>query len=814
MLAFVFVIGALLAAVALQPKIPQAQKFSGGLEFPSIKEGRPIPVIFGTVDLKAPNVVWWGDWEQRAIKKDGQRIGYYQYAGAHLIFCHGPVDSIRGIYADKDKVIWEGNSTANQRIYIDKPSLFGNKKTGEGGVVGYVDIEFGLPNQGKNDYLHGQQGESSAHRGLFGLVLRQPKLGNTKAPKPWWARVTRIHRSGSSGALQWYDEKAQIGNWDMNPAHIVRECLLNDEWGAGEREDLIAPGTLEAFADLCYEEGLGLSMIWDESGDVYEFIESVLRQCNAAIFQEPKDGLYYITAARPDYVKENLQLIDRSSIIKVRAVSRPSPSEQVNTLTAKYVERERGETASVTIEDQAAVELYGPITDEVEYPGLREKDAVSAALARDLAVVSRSLRTVSMVCNRDANTLTLGKPFVLDHPDFNIDNVVMRVTEIAYGNGKRTEIAITCVEDAFSAPAPFQVVPPTTWIPPQTEPVEVTTAELVIPPRHIVRNIVSSADWDAFDPEAEVYMMLLAEIPATGMFDMDLLVNTGPGYEEGESTSFSPTIVTDASIGYSETTIPVSAFTLASRIVVGSLVKFGDEWMEITSVGAASVEVDRAVLNTLPQTHAQGARGYVVDLSDEDSLGLVLPAALSGSTTYVKPLVWAASGRLEDSSAVYTKNRTAPGQNIVPPPANILIDGVSLPGPSDYHTGDVALSWKRRAQDNNAADLDGWFSNGDYAGGPNGIVEVWTGDGSQQGSTLSGANSTTYTQATELADFGQLQSELLFRFYSDDGAGNYSEVWEWVSYRDPDELAVPQAEGAGSLGSGIFDGTSGIEVTE
>jgi len=39
------------------PKPPSAQD----LEMPTAEAGRPIPVVFGTITVKSPNVLWYGN---------------------------------------------------------------------------------------------------------------------------------------------------------------------------------------------------------------------------------------------------------------------------------------------------------------------------------------------------------------------------------------------------------------------------------------------------------------------------------------------------------------------------------------------------------------------------------------------------------------------------------------------------------------------------------------------------------------------------------------------------------------------------------
>lgn len=50
-----------------KPKSPKPEA-AKDLESPSAEAGRPIPVIFGTVLIKGPNVLWFGDKSTRTFK--------------------------------------------------------------------------------------------------------------------------------------------------------------------------------------------------------------------------------------------------------------------------------------------------------------------------------------------------------------------------------------------------------------------------------------------------------------------------------------------------------------------------------------------------------------------------------------------------------------------------------------------------------------------------------------------------------------------------------------------------------------------------
>lgn len=56
---------------AMMPKPPAAQPPSEIKDFdlPTAEEGRPIPVVFGTVKITGANVLWYGDVRSTAITK-------------------------------------------------------------------------------------------------------------------------------------------------------------------------------------------------------------------------------------------------------------------------------------------------------------------------------------------------------------------------------------------------------------------------------------------------------------------------------------------------------------------------------------------------------------------------------------------------------------------------------------------------------------------------------------------------------------------------------------------------------------------------
>jgi hypothetical protein len=89
----------------LLSKAPKASVL-GDFQTPTAEEGRVIPVVFGTVLIKGPNVVWYGDLKAKPMKSFGlpwwaggllfpsKVLGYKYYMGMQMVLCHGPVDAL------------------------------------------------------------------------------------------------------------------------------------------------------------------------------------------------------------------------------------------------------------------------------------------------------------------------------------------------------------------------------------------------------------------------------------------------------------------------------------------------------------------------------------------------------------------------------------------------------------------------------------------------------------------------------------------------------------------------------------------------
>jgi len=194
----------------------------------------------------------------------------------------------------------------NNTININNPNLFGGVEK-EGGIEGNVDLMFGDIAQSQNSYLVSLLGSDiPAFRGLFSAILRRVYVGSSPYIKPWSFFLKRVCKQ-TNGDDQWYKEKAVINPQeddgdDLNAIHIIRECLINSEWGLGELEDDIDDNSFKEAANICYDENFGLSILWDQNSSIEEFVGEILNCIAGILYQDLETGKWVISLTRdPNY---------------------------------------------------------------------------------------------------------------------------------------------------------------------------------------------------------------------------------------------------------------------------------------------------------------------------------------------------------------------------------------------------------------------------------------------------------------------------------------------------------------------------------
>lgn len=128
----------------------------------------------------------------------------------------------------------------------------------------------------------------------------------------------------------------------MNPAHIIRECLTDKEWGMGYNEADIDDESFAAAADTLYDEQMGISILWQRENTIEAFVQDIVRHIDAALYVDRRTGKFVLKLIRDDYNPSSLITLGPDQIERVENYRRPAFGDLVNSVTVIYDECDDG----------------------------------------------------------------------------------------------------------------------------------------------------------------------------------------------------------------------------------------------------------------------------------------------------------------------------------------------------------------------------------------------------------------------------------------------------------------------------------------
>lgn len=458
MTAFIYFIVALIIVEALMPK-PQLEDARAGklgdFSFPRASEGSPVPIIFGTVRLNSPNVLWYGDLVVVAITEkvktglfSDKRVttGYKYYLGMDLGLCLGSGVKLLRIWAGKD-VAWQGTQSAEGDIYINKPDLFGGEKQ-RGGLQGYATFYPGTFTQGQNAYLVSKCDPNvPRYGGISHLVFKSFYFGTQTSISALNFELQRFPNAlGTAYSVM-------PNGLDANPVEILYEAMTG-RWGElGMTTNQIDTANWQAVAQTVYNEGLGMSFSVQRANKGKDIADEVLRHIESVMYQDPETGKIKLKLIRNDFVLANLPILDVSKVKSVRTFSKSTWDSTYNQVRIKYPNREKDYVdGAATAQDFANINFQQRVKNiEVSFPGCTYPALAGQLAARALSFYSVPLYKAELHCTRAVSTLRPGDAFVLQWAPFNIVTMVMRAQRVDLGDLVDGSITVDCIQDQFAA---------------------------------------------------------------------------------------------------------------------------------------------------------------------------------------------------------------------------------------------------------------------------------------------------------------------------------------------------------------------------
>lgn len=483
---------------------------------------------------------------------------------------------------------------------------------------------------------------------------------------------------------------------EMNPAHIIRECLTDSVWGLGYQDADINDESFIAAADTLFDEGMGMSLVWSRQSPIEDFINEVLRHIDAALYVDRTTGQFVLKLLREDYDEEAIPTLDKSIIASVSDYARPTGSELANSVTINYTNGETGNTESLTLQDTAMIQRTGAVQDvAMDFRGFTNPEIVALVLARELRQESQSLISCTIEAREISDNLNPGDPFWFDWPAVSNTPVIMRVLDIAFGNDKSKRVRISAVQDAFALPGSASLVKQElVW----TSPIQAPTPaqyRLVIeaPYYELVQRFGQTTVDQLLSDNPEMGFVQVAAVRPGNAINADFIVDAGAGYDSTNAVTldFCPTATLSAGVGYLDTAWTIESGINLDLVVVGTHAQINDELFRVDTidVDAGTLTVGRGVLDTVPGKHLAGDRILFWDAyseSDETEYA-------DGEEVSVKILPATGKGMLDIDDAT-ADSLTFDQRAVRPyPPADVQISGAYYPA---ILTGAINITWVGR----------------------------------------------------------------------------------------------------------------------
>lgn len=680
-----------------------------------------------------------------------QTVGYRYYLGMHLGICHGPVDAVLEISAGGRQAWGDPQNGDNSPItesgrgYINQYELFGGEER-EGGILGSFDVMMGDLDQQINAYLAGKEtdivgqptvspggglwtpiinepvtggrvtgrpsGYETAYRGILSIVWRGGMVAcNNPYIKPWAFKVRRILKGWQNNEAAWYPAKAEIvlssGDIAANPAHIVYECLTNQEWGMGYGAAQINDTNFRAAADIFHAEGMGLCLKWVQQDQIKNFIQIVLDHAGAALRQHKRTGLFEIKAIRNDYTVAELPLFDETNIVALESYQRPGLIDAINELTVVYEDVTTGKEGSVTVQNLANITAQGGVSAKKQnYAGLATSDLAIRVAMRDLQAISTPLAKVSFTVDRKAWNVLPGDVLRFAWGNLGVTDLVLRVLRIDTGTLSNGKIRIDAVQDVFGLPATgYAKQPPVGWTDPNTLPAPAAN-RVVGEASYYALGLRMSAEDRAALPDDAGFLETVAVRPSSDSIFYSISTDDGAGYEQVGRGDFAPSATIKENIGSDTTTVLVENIVDGELVETGKFAYLGDEIIRVDGFDQASgtLTMGRGVMDSVATPHTTGARVYFAhDYAEGTST-----ERIDGESVAVKILPTTGRGTLDINNApadtvVFDQRPFRPY-----PPGRFRIAGEAHPEVLNSQDG-ITVTWvhRNRLQQNLEGDESG-----------------------------------------------------------------------------------------------------------
>lgn len=482
-------------------------------------------------------------------------------------------------------------------------------------------------------------------------------------------------------------------NQDMNPVHIMRE-FKTEPWSSARIAEAKLPDSVwQAAADTVYSEGLGMTFMYDGSQSIEAAMSEVARHIGAELYNDRKTGEFKIKLIRNDYNIATIPSFNESTIIDMSKEDTPVFGQLTTDVVVNYTDTANDFVeASITVQDIALAQQQGKrITANLDYKGFTNGTVAGRKAQQMLNTLSKPLQKRSFIVRMSAGKdLNKGDVFKFSWARENIVDMVMRITDMNFGNGISNRIKIDAIQDEFAMPTSSFIAPPTSdWTPPFSEPTSLTDRLILEAPYLELVQLGGQSIVDLQLSNDVNSSYVLAAVGSQTNSTKAMLYDGVSTYDQVGIVDFCPTATLNAACGLLDTTLTITGGKLLDQVAIGTWFQLDNELMRVDAISDTSMTVGRGCLDTIPATHSIGAVLHFWDnASLTDSTEFV-----TGNTVNAKLLTINPKGQLDINDApvdsITMVGRAARPYNM----ANVKINGGYY---TSSVTGGLVLTWANR----------------------------------------------------------------------------------------------------------------------
>lgn len=500
-------------------------------------------------------------------------------------------------------------------------------------------------------------------------------------------------------------------NSDMNPAHILRELVINQQIGfnSDSTQNIINEESFKHAADIFFQEKLGLSYLWNQQSKFEDLKKNIENTADCVLYQNAQTNQFEIKLIRNDYDINTLPIFDKSNIVKISDIKKNVMTEMINSVTVNFIDRGADyKQGSVTARDDALIAMAGRENNTtISYDMVYSRSLASRLAMRDLASLSSDLASLSLTLNLDGRMLNRGDVIVINMPQIGLDRTVMRVTSVNYGTQKSNQVVVECIRDVYSLPATSVVNDQPPISPPTDTDIAKKTKYNIImeAPYYELVYVYGQRSVDLsleLEPEIGQIAASCSDVP-NGTILTEVITSLEDDFTNANAEDVIPCEIRIVAQPLNK---------MGSSIVLNAAPPDGDytwviidnEIMFIESFTDNIINVKRGCLDTLPQDHDEKSIMYfcggILTVKEEEYyLGDKVDCRIitSTSTNILDPI--SASGK------VVTMNGRAARPY---PPANVTINGFYFP--DSINSEILELNWaSRNRKQQTSGNFIGWF---------------------------------------------------------------------------------------------------------